>query len=251
MPRWWSTGLTCWGRTRSTGGRGACTPLGGGLTAVYRYDTSRLRMDPPGWGMRQRALQRRLLEAAPERLSAGVQADTGEVIDLMVVYTPEAAALGSIDLWIRHTLDITHTAYRESDIPIELGLVHSAPVRYTASAAMGHDLDLLSGQGDGWMDEVHTLRNEHRADLVALVVAQPSPDGVAGVGVEPAVPRRRPEHGGTRFQRHRPLGVERGLPGLHARSRAQPGRAARSVQLSVRVSDRTGLVHHEHGLRTL
>ena len=34
---------------RRTGKHLRLTPLGGGLTAVYRYDTSNFRMHPPGW----------------------------------------------------------------------------------------------------------------------------------------------------------------------------------------------------------
>ena len=157
-------------------------PLGGGLTAVYRYDTSGLRMDPPGWGMRQR-----LLAPEPRPMDdAGTSVegtDTGDVIDLMVVYTPAAAALGNIDAFIQFALNNTHDAYRNSNIGFRLRLVHKAQVDYTQHASnMGEDLQRLSNldrngrpvANDGYMDEVHDLRDRYGADLVALFVARPA-----------------------------------------------------------------------------
>ena len=157
-------------------------PLGGGLTAVYRYDTSGLRMDPPGWGMRQK-----LLAPEPRPMDdagASVEGtDTGDVIDLMVVYTPAAAALGNIDAFIQFALNNTQEAYRNSNIGFRLRLVHKAQVDYTQHASnMGEDLQRLSNlnrngrpvANEGYMDEVHDLRDRYGADLVALFVARPA-----------------------------------------------------------------------------
>ena len=157
-------------------------PLGGGLTAVYRYDTSNLLMDPPGWGMRQRLYAP---EPTPtDDAGASVEgADTGDTIDLMVVYTPAAAAMGNIDLFIRSALDNTHDSYEKSNIGFRLRLVHKAQVSYAQHPSdMVQDLRRLSdlnrsgrrGANDGYMDEVHDLRDRYGADLVALFVARPA-----------------------------------------------------------------------------
>ena len=157
-------------------------PLGGGLTAVYRYDTSNLLMDPPSWGMRQRLYAP---EPTPmDDAGASVEgADTGDTIDLMVVYTPAAAAMGNIDLFIRSALDNTHDSYEKSNIGFRLRLVHKAQVSYTQHPSdMVQDLRRLSdlnrsgrrGANDGYMDEVHDLRDRYGADLVALFVARPA-----------------------------------------------------------------------------
>ena len=160
-------------------------PLGGGLTAVYRYDTSGLRMDPPGWGMRQK-----LLAPEPRPMDdagASVEGtDTGDVIDLMVVYTPAAAALGNIDAFIQFALNNTHEAYRNSNIEFRLRLVHKAQVDYTQHENMGNDLLCLDSPDDGCMDEVHGLRDRYGADLVALLVAGPAGGlGLCGVAWVP------------------------------------------------------------------
>ena len=178
------------------------TPLGGGVTAVYRYDIRGLRMDPPGWGMLQR-----LIAPKPRPMDGtGVpveEADTGDVIDVMVVYTPNAAAMGSIDLFIQSALNNASDIYRNSRISTRLRLVHKAQVDYTQAAAADdgrggllEDITRLSfTQGvlpdgsvpdpEGSMDEIHALRDRYGADLVALFVAAPA-GGTCGIAYVPS-----------------------------------------------------------------
>ena len=178
------------------------TPLGGGVTAVYRYDIRGLRMDPPGWGMLQR-----LIAPKPRPMDgAGVpveETDTGDVIDVMVLYTPNAAAMGSIDLFIQSALNNASDIYRNSRISTRLRLVHKAQVDYTQAAADAdgrggflEDITRLSfTQGvlpdgtdpdpEGSMDEIHALRDRYGADLVALFVAAPA-GGTCGIAYVPS-----------------------------------------------------------------
>ena len=138
-------------------------PLGEGWTAVYRYNLEGLRMDPPGWGMRQKLLapEPRPMDGAGASVE---EADSGDTIDLMVVYTPAAAAMGNIDTFIQFPLDNTNGAYRNSSIPFRVRLVHKAQVAYTQHADnMGLDLDRLSdlnrsgrrGANDGYTRIIH------------------------------------------------------------------------------------------------
>ena len=178
------------------------TPLGGGVTAIYRYDIRGLRMDPPGWGMLQR-----LIAPKPRPMDGtGVpveEADTGDVIDIMVVYTPNAAAMGSIDLFIQSALNNASDIYRNSRISTRLRLVHKAQVDYTQAAVdadgrggLLDDITRLSfTQGvlpdgtdpdpEGSMDEIHALRDRYGADLVALFVAAPA-GGTCGIAYVPS-----------------------------------------------------------------
>ena len=64
-------------------------PLGDGLTAVYRYDTSQLRRHPPNWGefmLKNELMQRQVpaTPAEPDAKAPGAAADTGDVIDLLI-----------------------------------------------------------------------------------------------------------------------------------------------------------------------
>ena len=163
-------------------------PLGDGATAVYRYDTSRLRRHPPNRGefiLKNMRMQRR----APPRDDDGAAADTGDTIDVLVAYTPGARReAGNIDAFIQFAIDNTHRSYRNSDIGIRLRLVHKHQVRYFPTSDMGLDLDFLTESDDGFMDELHTLRDEYGADLVALIVKRDI-ESVCGIAWLPDFPR--------------------------------------------------------------
>ena len=177
-------------------------PLGDGLTAVYHYDTSQLRRHPPNWGefMRKNERMQRQAPTAPPRDDAGASgaaADTGDVIDVLVAYTPAARrAAGNIDTFIQFAIDNTHRIYRNSNIGLRLRLVHKYATSYTEHPSdMGVDLDRLTVTSDtiidgerwdpdGHMDEVHGLRDRYGADLVALIVARPT-DDVCGIAWAP------------------------------------------------------------------
>ena len=163
-------------------------PLGDGLTAVYRYDTSQLRQHPPNRNefMRKNESMHRQAPQAPDAPppgaagTSGAATDTGDVIDLLVAYTPAArSAAGNIDAFIQFAIDNTHRIYRNSNIGFRLRLVHKHQVNYTQHSNMGVDLDRLTGI-DGTMDEVHGLRDRYGADLVALIVGRSS-NGTCGI----------------------------------------------------------------------
>ena len=164
-------------------------PLGDGLTAVYRYDTSQLRRHPPNWDefMRKNESMHRQAPQAPDAPppddagTSGAAADTGDVIDLLVAYTPAARrAAVNIDAFIQFAIDNTHRVYRNSNIGLRLRLVHKYQVNYTEHSNMGVDLDRLRDTDDGTMDEVHGLRDRYGADLVALIVGR-STDKACGI----------------------------------------------------------------------
>ena len=177
-------------------------PLGDGLTAVYHYDTSQLRRHPPNRGefMRKNERMHRHAPAAPPRDETGepgAAADTGDVIDILVAYTPAARrAAGNIDTFIQFAVDNTHRIYRNSNIGLRLQLVHKYEASYTEHPSdMGADLDRLAWTSDtivdgerwdpdGYMDEVHGLRDRYGADLVALITARPT-NGTCGIAFIP------------------------------------------------------------------
>jgi peptidyl-Asp metalloendopeptidase len=104
-------------------------------------------------------------------------------IDVMVLYTPGArAATGGasamqalIDLGISET----NQAYANSLAAQRLRLVHTQEIAYAESGDLGLDLDRLGGKTDGWMDTIHSLRDQYGADLVHLLVATGNGCGIA------------------------------------------------------------------------
>jgi hypothetical protein len=113
------------------------------------------------------------------------EVDDGSTIDVMVVYTPQArTAAGSVNAMhslIELSITNTNTAYANSQVVQRVRLVHAHEVAYDETQNSVTDLFRLRGVGDGFLDEVHPLRDAQGADLVALVTATMTP-GVAGIG---------------------------------------------------------------------
>ena len=110
---------------------------------------------------------------APDPIPGQV-ADTGSVIDVMVVYTPSARAEAGGTAGIASAVNLavanSNTAYANSGVTQRLRLVYSGEIAYTENPFdMQLDLRNLTGTSDGFMDGVHALRNTYRADFVALL----------------------------------------------------------------------------------
>lgn len=106
-----------------------------------------------------------------------VPTDDGSIIDVMVFYSINArngaGGTAAIENTIDLAIDWTNTSYQNSQVIHRLNLVHKAEVTYSDSGSLSTDLSRLRGTSDGYMDEIHALRNTHRADLVALIVESP------------------------------------------------------------------------------
>lgn len=96
------------------------------------------------------------------------------IVDVLVVYTSTAKAKeggqAAMEALITLGVDSANQAYSNSQIAMQLRLVHTAEVAYTESGAINTDLTRLQNTSDGIMDQVHQLRDQHKADLVALIV---------------------------------------------------------------------------------
>ena len=100
-------------------------------------------------------------------------------IDIMVVYTPQAENSwgGQANTVANITQAITNmnTSVSNSGISnVTFRLVHTAKISYAESGDFGTDLTRLSGISDGYMDNVHSLRDQYGADLVSLVIGSPT-----------------------------------------------------------------------------
>lgn len=106
------------------------------------------------------------------------------VITLMILYTQEAqtwsdANTGGIANSIATTLALANQVSVNNNLGITFQLVHSELVTYTQQG-LGSDWINLLTDGDGILDEVHTLRPTHAADLVSLLTHYTS-GGTAGI----------------------------------------------------------------------
>ena len=164
------------GSFRTGGETYAVRPVGGGSTAVYRYDVSGLRAHPPGWGMQARRIRDAHVARERERgvafsVPPAGERDDGSLVDAMVVYNAAAARAvgGNMVAWVQNAVDNTNKAYSNSSIDFRLRVVHLHEVDYVMSDKITIDLMRLRERSDGHMDEIHDLRDEHGADLVVLV----------------------------------------------------------------------------------
>ncbi len=110
---------------------------------------------------------------------------SGTVIDLLVAYTPKALTNASgqagIESKIVNAVAKANQAYINSNIDMQLNLVHMVQTNYTESGDMGVTLNDITGANDGKMDEIHALRTQYGADQVALVSADANFCGIAYV----------------------------------------------------------------------
>lgn len=98
--------------------------------------------------------------------------DNGLVFDLMVVYTAQAKARAggqsAMDNFIVSTVSLMNLSFARSNIVPRVRLVGASEVNYVETGGADIDLRRLTSPNDGYMDEVHALRNEKGADFVQL-----------------------------------------------------------------------------------
>jgi|GEM_PF-631617 len=129
------------------------------------------------------------IEIGSNGLNAGVLATnicdaaatcTGpSVIDLMVVYTPDAMNKwgGEANTVTNITQAVTNmnTALTNSGVTnVTFRLVHTRLVNYVESGSFSTDLSRLAGTSDGYIDSVHIYRNQYGADMVSLIIGTPT-----------------------------------------------------------------------------
>jgi len=104
------------------------------------------------------------------------------VIDVIVAYTPKAAA---------HYTDVQrelaelaieegNESFRLSGLGhIKLRLVHAYLTNYVEEGAHFDHVWRFADKGDGYMEEIHGLRNKYRGDVAILIVDDPQGCGLA------------------------------------------------------------------------
>jgi len=87
---------------------------------------------------------------------------------------------GTINLAIQES----NTAFELSRVHTDLRLVHMYrdTERYDEAAGYSDALNKITGKTDGYMDSVHAERENHKADVVVLIIQNPQYCGVAWLG---------------------------------------------------------------------
>ena len=166
--------------------RGAAKALDGPAPLLDPYPTRHvhgaIELAPRGYDTEGRPDSQPQRPAGSTRKSAA--ADDGDVVDVLVVYPSfireieggYAPMLALIDLDIA----TANEAYAASGVELRVDLAAAVEVEYDwflemhgagatdVSDLWGPALDHLSESDDGYLDEVHALRDRHAADLVLL-----------------------------------------------------------------------------------
>ena len=109
-------------------------------------------------------------------------ADGGPIIDVLVAYTPRVVAkygASGAEALVVQAVAEANQVYANSGVDARLNLVQAVLTNYTESGDMTADLSRLRSSNDGYMDELHSLRDTYGADLVSLIEHEPAYCGYA------------------------------------------------------------------------
>lgn len=104
--------------------------------------------------------------------------------DLLVVYSAASRARygqAGIESMITNAVAGANASYANSNIDMTVTLVHQEEIAYQETGDMSVALERLQRTSDGFMDSVHALRDQHGADMVALVNEDANYCGIAYV----------------------------------------------------------------------
>jgi peptidyl-Asp metalloendopeptidase len=110
--------------------------------------------------------------------------DKTEITVLFAYTSAVRQASGNIDALIERAVAETNKAYDNSEILIRLRRVHSVEVDYHLTERF-QDLTRFARNGDGYMDEVHALRDEYEADICVLIAERREATINAAIMAEP------------------------------------------------------------------
>jgi hypothetical protein len=110
-------------------------------------------------------------------------------ISVLVAYTKAAASHYSnieTDL-IALAIEDANQSFRDSGVgQVRLELAHAYETDYVEKGSHFDHVFRFADKGDGYMDEVQTLRDQYRADVGVLIVHDPQGCGLAAQVVAPA-----------------------------------------------------------------
>jgi hypothetical protein len=166
-------------------------PLPSGATAVIEVDENRLPADHPEDAYRaifDAAVRDRIgAQGKPCRTNCGgtpVEPGPTQTIRVLVVATNDAIAAygGDMQALVELAVAESNQGYVNSNIGINMVLANYSTTTY-ATAGMSTDLSRFRGTNDGYMDNIHAVRDSSAADVGMLVANDASACGLAsGIG---------------------------------------------------------------------
>jgi hypothetical protein len=102
----------------------------------------------------------------------------------MIVYSAQsgAAAGSGAYTFAQQAIDSANNAYANSGITTRLRLAFTYVSTYQESGDFNTDLNRLTSSTDGYLDEVHSLRNTYNADMVSMFIENGQYCGLGWIG---------------------------------------------------------------------
>jgi hypothetical protein len=154
-------------------------PIGGGLHAVTQLDQSKFPADHPKAfeEVEKKASRKGPVKPTPR---PAARADAPPlVLRTLVAYTPKVEQLHvDVGLLIQAAIDLTNTSYLNSKVGLRLELAHAKKLDYQ-EVDVNTDLGRFTAKNDMMMDDVHALRDVHRADVCVLLIDTSGACGMA------------------------------------------------------------------------
>jgi predicted outer membrane repeat protein len=108
----------------------------------------------------------------------------GNLVDLLVAYTSDARISlnlnteSEVKAYIQNAISESNLCFINSNVNCSIRLVHLVEVEYDETQNPSLDLNRSVDQDDGYLDHLHSLRDQYGADLVSLLISQG--DGTVG-----------------------------------------------------------------------
>jgi hypothetical protein len=152
----------------------------------YRVTQRAAHLDPPEAPPRA-SFAPGAAAAADAFAEPDVPADSGRLIDVMIVWTPAAQSaaggLAGMQSLAQASIDNANLTYLNSGVAQRVRLVHAQQVSYTETASCPGGSDAfncaLDAITDGTVPGLHALRDQHGADLVSLFIIDGTYCGIA------------------------------------------------------------------------
>ena len=119
-----------------------------------------------------------------ESTSSSTQSSGATVAqDVLIAYSPEVTTryggVAATETAIVNHVAAVNQSYSNSGVDIQLNLVGTVELSQSQSNNMSTTLSRLKSTSDGWYDEVHPLRDQLGADLVAMLSTETGYCGIA------------------------------------------------------------------------
>jgi hypothetical protein len=147
-----------------------------GDASFMRPVTQGMRAPKPLQGdkdKKQKTAQAAAKAKAPGKAKGAKDGPADIIIDVLVAYTKKAASAYAdvkrelVDL----SIEEANESFRMSNVGhVKLRLVHAYQTDYVEEGSHFDHVWAFADKGDGKMEEIHALRNKHRADVAILIV---------------------------------------------------------------------------------